>query len=181
MQDAETGVLTPAEETRSLIGEQQPARRGRGGIRTPWPDWTPEQVAILQEAGRRYKSVHGKNISWKRALQENPRWQEILLAGGRPFYHLWHTSAEILSGRRPTRPGAGKKMGLSQRRTPLASRKAGGLKAWETRRQNAVNQNAQVERQVAQQPAAVKFARVGHCPECGANLTPYHRAKELTQ
>lgn len=184
MQEADTGVLTPAQETESLLGKPQ---RGRPR-NAAWPDWTDEQVAILQEAGRKYRSAGGKNISWKRALEENPSWQGILLGGGRPFYHLWHTAAEILSGHRPTRPGAGKKAGLSMRRKAVnsavkdaaPSRVAGGHKAWQTRRQNAVNSTHQPPAP-EQRQFLPTMKRVDHCPECGAHLLPYHRAKELTQ
>ena len=174
-----------------------PAARMKG---ESWPDWTPEQKAILGLIAERYKQ--GQQIRWSKAFKENPEWEPILLQGGRPINHLWYIAGALARGTVPDNARQHKlneqkayyqKVKKSKADASPKSHKRGkswwakqGLPHPASREAKAARLKAQTENggfiaHPEQVTPALATQPIRHCPDCGLNLEPYNRAKQLME
>lgn len=162
-------------------------------------EWTEEQKALLLHITNNYKRANNTQIGWRKAFDDHPEWEAILLAGGRPFFHLWHASKSLLKGVVPDNLYAAKKeqkransAARYQRMKKLKAREVKPHKPHHMSREGRALRAAAAAREIAAaangmptppkpMPVATKpVAPIRHCPDCGCDLTPYNRAKELT-
>lgn len=145
--------------------------------------WTPQQIEILEEVRR--LSAGNKTIRWGELFRDNPEWKSILLAGGRPRYHLWHVSSTLLSGQPVTGPYSNWAKRGSSRPTGRRTKSKRG-RAWWVKQglphpgsKEAREAKAAQKAESAEAPLDPQADFINFCPKCGHCVAHYKKVDKL--